>query len=47
MKNYLLERFREPSTWRGLLLIATALGMQISPELALGIISFAARREAE
>jgi hypothetical protein len=31
--NYVLTRLKEPSTWTGLALGATAVGVQVSPEL--------------
>lgn len=37
--NYLLERLKEPSTWRGLTLLATTLGLQVSPEHTEAVIS--------
>ncbi len=37
--RYLLARLREPSTWRGLILLATALGYAIRPDLAEAIIA--------
>lgn len=30
--NWLLNRLREPSTWRGLVWLLTALGVSLSPE---------------
>lgn len=39
MKNYLLDRAREPSTWRGIILILTAAGVPIAPEMQTAIIS--------
>jgi len=36
---YLVERSREPSTWRGLILVATAAGATISPEWNQAIIT--------
>ena len=39
MKNYLLDRAREPSTWRGIILILTAAGVPIAPAMAESIIS--------
>lgn len=39
MKTYLLERLREPSTWRGLILIAAAAGVPVAPELAEAIVA--------
>jgi hypothetical protein len=31
--TYVLKRLKEPSTWTGLALGATAVGVQVSPEL--------------
>ena len=39
MKNYILERAKEPSSWRGLLLLLTAIGIPVAPELADAIIA--------
>ena len=39
MKSYLLARLQEPSTWRGLVLIATALGAVLSPDQQEAIIT--------
>lgn len=39
MKDYLLERLKEPSTWRGIVLIATAAGATITPALADAIVA--------
>jgi hypothetical protein len=39
MKNYFLARLKEPSTWRGLIMVATAYGMRLSPEQAYAIAS--------
>lgn len=39
MFNYLLERANEPSTWRGVVLLATAAGVKIAPELLDAIVS--------
>ena len=39
MKQFLLNRLGETSTWRGLILCATAFDMQISPEQAYAIAS--------
>jgi hypothetical protein len=30
--NYIIERAKEPSTWRGIALFAGAIGLQISPD---------------
>lgn len=47
IKQYLLERVQEPSTWRGLILLATVCGISISPEqqelitmIGLGVVGF-------
>lgn len=42
--TYILERFKEPSTWRGIAILAGALGMQVSPDLipAIGTVVAAA-----
>ena len=39
MKQYLVERMKEPSTWRGIILLLTAAGVPIAPELQTVIIS--------
>jgi hypothetical protein len=39
MKNYLIDRLKEPSTWRGLVLCATAAGATISPDWQNAIIT--------
>ena len=39
MKSYILDRAREPSTWRGVLLFLTAIGVPIAPELANHIVT--------
>lgn len=39
MKTYLLERLKEPSTWRGLTALLTAVGVALSPEQINAIIS--------
>lgn len=36
--NILLEKLSENSTWRGLILIATAVGVRIEPELQEAIL---------
>lgn len=36
--NTLLEKLSENSTWRGLILIATAVGVKIEPELQEAIL---------
>lgn len=37
--QYIIDRLKEPSTWRGLILILSSLGVGIQPELAEGIIA--------
>ena len=37
--NILLERLSENSTWRGLILVATALGLKLDPELQNQILA--------
>lgn len=39
MKQYLLDRAREPSTWRGVILLLTAAGVPMAPELASAVVS--------
>ena len=39
MKAYILERAKEPSTWRGLVLLLTAIGVPVAPAMAEAIIS--------
>jgi hypothetical protein len=39
MKDYLLQRAKEPSTWRGLVLIATSAGCVITPAMADAIVA--------
>jgi hypothetical protein len=39
MKDYILERAKEPSSWRGLFLLLTAIGIPVAPELADAIIA--------
>lgn len=39
MKSYILERAKEPSTWRGLVLLLTALGVPIAPAMADAVIT--------
>lgn len=38
--RYLLDRFREASTWRGLIFVLTAAGVAIKPQMAEAIIAF-------
>lgn len=39
MKDYILDRAREPSTWRGFILFLTAVGVPIHPEMQTAIVS--------
>ena len=39
MKQYLLDRAKEPSSWRGLILLLTAIGVPVAPALADTIVS--------
>lgn len=38
-KKYLLDRFKEASTWRGLVMLGMAAGLKIDPALADQIIA--------
>lgn len=37
--NYLLERLREDSTWRGVLMLLTAAGVHLEPSQANSIVA--------
>ena len=39
MKAYILARAKEPSTWRGFILLLTAIGVPIAPAMADAIVS--------
>ena len=39
MRSYLLARAKEPSTWRGIMLLLTAIGIPVAPHLADAIIT--------
>lgn len=39
MKQYILDRAKEPSTWRGAILFLTAIGVPIAPQLAEAIVT--------
>lgn len=39
MNGYLLARLREPSTWRGLVMLLAAAGVPLAPEMASVVIS--------
>jgi hypothetical protein len=38
-KSYLVARLREPSTWRGIIMLLTAAGVQIQPQMIEVIVS--------
>jgi hypothetical protein len=38
MKQFILDRLNEPSTWRGIILILTSAGVNIAPAMADAII---------
>ena len=39
MKTYLIQRAKEPSTWRGIVMVLTAIGVPIAPDLSEAIVS--------
>lgn len=39
MLDFILERGKEASTWRGLVALLTAVGITISPELTEALVS--------
>ena len=39
MLQFILERGKEASTWRGLVAVVTAAGISLSPELAEAIVA--------
>jgi hypothetical protein len=39
MKAYVLARMKEPSTWRGVIYMLTAIGVPIAPAMADAIIA--------
>lgn len=39
MRQYILDRAKEPSTWRGAILFLTAIGVPIAPQLAEAIVT--------
>lgn len=40
MKEYFLERLKEPSTWRAAIWLATSFGVVLAPEQREAIIAF-------
>ena len=39
MKAYMIERLKEPSTRRGIVLLLTAIGVPVAPAMADAIVS--------
>ena len=39
MKDYIIARTKEPSTWRGAILFLTAVGVPIAPQLQEAIVT--------
>lgn len=39
MKTYILARIKEASTWRGVILLLTAVGVPVAPAMADSIIA--------
>lgn len=39
MKQYIYDRLQEPSTWRGITLLLTALGVPLAPAMSEAIIT--------
>lgn len=39
MKDYIINRAKEASTWRGIILLLTAVGVPIAPAMADAIVS--------
>ena len=37
--NYMIERLREPSTWRGIVMLLTSFGLVLNPEQQNAIIA--------
>ena len=38
-RDYMIERLKEPSTWRGIILLLTAAGVPVAPALADQIVA--------
>jgi hypothetical protein len=38
-RQVIVDRLSEPSTWRGLFMIATAVGVAVSPEMQNAIVA--------
>ena len=39
MKQYILDRAKEASTWRGVILMLTAVGVPVAPAMADSIVA--------
>lgn len=39
VRTYLIARLQESSTWRGLILIATALGAKVQPQIWEAVVT--------
>lgn len=39
MKSYFIARLKEPSTWRGIILFLTAVGVPLAPGLGEAIVA--------
>lgn len=39
LMNLIVSRLKEPSTWRGLVMIATALGVALDPQMVEAIVA--------
>jgi len=39
MKNFIVARLSEASTWRGLFAVATAVGINLSPDQSAAVIA--------
>ena len=37
--KYVIDRLKEPSSWRGLVMLATAFGVTMSPDLVASIVA--------
>lgn len=37
--KYVIDRLKEPSSWRGLVMLATAFGVTLSPDLVASIVA--------
>jgi hypothetical protein len=37
--KYIVERLQEPSTWRGIIMLLTSLGVGIAPEMITAIVT--------